>query len=60
MGESLFVCLWLLDAFCGMYLVTQNGSAYPRPALDAVVMDVLRRQYEEFGTIMPVISSAQA
>jgi hypothetical protein len=39
----------------GMYLITETGDAYRRPALDGLLMDVLLSQYEEFGTIMPVV-----
>jgi hypothetical protein len=54
MGDHLFVAIWLLDAFCGMYLITSNGGAYARPVYDAVAMDVLLRQFKEFKTVMPV------
>jgi hypothetical protein len=57
--NNLFVCIWLLDAFSAMFLVTENGEAYARPKYDAVAMDVVRRQAEEFQTIMPA-AMAQA
>jgi hypothetical protein len=51
-GEKLFVCIWLLEAFCAMYLVSENGAVYQRPECDAVLMDVVIRQAVEVGTVM--------
>ncbi len=51
--NSLFVCVWLLDAFSAMFLVTENAAAYPQPEYDAVGMDVLVRRFEEFRSVMP-------
>jgi hypothetical protein len=50
------VCVYLLDAFSAMFLVTENAAAYERPKYDAVGMDVGLRRYEEFQTVMPALS----
>ena len=58
--NNLFVCVWLLDAFSAMFLVTENAAAYARPEYDAVGMDVLIRRFEEFRTVMPTLTGRQA
>lgn len=52
-ANKLFVCVWLLDAFCGMMLVTDDAAPYELPEFSGIGMDVVLRQYEEFQTIMP-------
>jgi len=59
-GELLYVCVWLLDAFSAMFLVTDNAKAYQRPRLDSVAMDVGLRKAEEFMTIMPVLPASDS
>ena len=59
-ANNLFVCVWLLDAFCGMLLVTENAAAYAMPEFGGVGMDVVMRRYEDFRTIMPVLPAAEA
>jgi hypothetical protein len=52
---SICVCLWLLDAFTAMFVVTETGKAYPSPTYDAVAMDVVLRRFEEFESITPAV-----
>lgn len=59
-GTKFSVCVWLLDAFTAMYLVTEDGSAFVKPVYDSVAMDVVLRQYEEFETVMPVLPPPQS
>lgn len=59
-ANKLSVCVWLLDAFCGMLLVTENAAAYAMPEFGGVGMDVVLRRYEDFRTIMPVLPAAEA
>jgi len=52
-----FVCIWLLDAFNAMYTVTRSAESYPKPDRDAIIMNVVKRQYLELESVMPVIPS---
>jgi len=58
-GSNLYVCIWLLDAFSAMFLVTENAAAYGRPDYDAVGMDVGLRQSKEFRTVMPIFPAME-
>jgi hypothetical protein len=55
--NKLWVTVYLLDAFTAMYLVSDNAAAYQRPEYDAVAMDVDERTWEDYRTVLPVISS---
>jgi len=48
-----YVCIYLLDAFSAMYLVTEDADAYERPTCQAVAMDVKLRRFAEFQTVRP-------
>jgi len=52
-GITCCVCMWLLDAFSAMFLVTENAAAYQVPATDSVVMDVIVRRPIELQTVAP-------